>query len=93
VLATRLQTRVDALGVDEQADLAWLDRTLPKNFPLQGNLDPALLQAGGSALQLRVQEIITLLRNRPHIFNLGHGIWPTTPIAHVEGLLASVRGG
>jgi uroporphyrinogen decarboxylase len=58
---------------------------------LQGNLDPQVLVAGGDALQQATEKILTAFRGCPHIFNLGHGILPETPIAHVEALLAQVR--
>jgi uroporphyrinogen decarboxylase len=86
------KTGVDALGIDEQADRDYLALNLPKNFPVQGNLDPALLHAGGNALVAEVHAIMQTFKNRPHIFNLGHGIWPTTPIPHVEALLTCLRG-
>jgi uroporphyrinogen decarboxylase len=50
------------------------------------------LVAGGKALETAVDRIITAFADRPHIFNLGHGIVPDAPIAHVEALLNRVRG-
>jgi uroporphyrinogen decarboxylase len=61
-------------------------------LPIQGNLDPLALIAGGRVLDEAVARILDALRNRPHIFNLGHGIQQTTPIAHVEQLMAAVKG-
>ncbi len=58
---------------------------------LQGNLDPLALIAGGAALEEAVTRILAAFRHRPHIFNLGHGILPETPIAHVERLVELVR--
>ena len=58
---------------------------------LQGNLDPLALIAGGQALDAAVGRILAAFRHRPHIFNLGHGILPETPIAHVERLVELVR--
>ena len=86
------ETGVDAVGLDETVDPAWADRELPKGLPVQGNLDPLVLIAGGSSLAEAVTRILDALRNRPHIFNLGHGIQQTTPIAHVEQLMAAVKG-
>ena len=60
---------------------------------MQGNLDPLALIAGGEALTLAVERILDAFAGRPHIFNLGHGILQDTPIAHVEQLLALVKGG
>jgi uroporphyrinogen decarboxylase len=86
-------TGVDAVGLDETVDPAWAHAVLPKGLPVQGNLDPLALIAGGSVLSAAVDNILTSLAGRPHIFNLGHGILPHTPIAHVEALLAQVRAG
>jgi uroporphyrinogen decarboxylase len=85
------ETGVDALGLDESIDPAWAARELPQSLPLQGNLDPLALLAGGEALENAVGRILSSLQGRPHIFNLGHGIIKETPIAHVEQLLALVR--
>lgn len=57
----------------------------------QGNLDPVALIAGGSVLDREIDGILTAARGGPHVFNLGHGITPETPIAHVEQLVARVR--
>jgi uroporphyrinogen decarboxylase len=84
-------TGVDALGLDETIDPEWAARTLPANLPLQGNLDPLALLAGGAALEKAVARILSCFAGRPHVFNLGHGIIKETPIAHVEQLLALVR--
>ena len=85
------ETKVDALGLDETIDPAWAVRALPETLPLQGNLDPLALLAGGAALENAVGRILSSFQGRPHIFNLGHGIIKETPIAHVEQLLALVR--
>ena len=67
-------------------------RELPAGLPVQGNLDPLALIAGGEALEAAVERILDAFAGRPHIFNLGHGILQDTPIAHVEELLALVKG-
>ena len=59
---------------------------------LQGNLDPLLLLAGGPELSREIHRIRDAFNGRPHIFNLGHGILPPTPIANVELLIREVRG-
>ncbi len=61
-------------------------------MPVQGNLDPLLLLAGSDELEKRCRVILDAFADRPHVFNLGHGIDRRTPIAHVERLLACVRG-
>jgi uroporphyrinogen decarboxylase len=68
-----------------------MNANLPKGMPVQGNLDPMRLVAGGPDLDRRVREIVEGLRGRPHIFNLGHGVVPETPIAHVEQTLRVLR--
>jgi uroporphyrinogen decarboxylase len=85
------ETGVDALGLDETIDPLWAARELPEHLPLQGNLDPLVLLAGGAALENAVGRILSCFAGRPHIFNLGHGIIKETPIAHVERLLELVR--
>ncbi len=86
------RTGVTAIGLDTAIPLRRMSALLPKGMPVQGNLDPMRLVAGGPDLEKRVREIVEQLRNRPHIFNLGHGVTPETPIAHVEQVLAAVRG-
>ena len=85
--------RPDAIGLDETIDPAWADAALPAGMPVQGNLDPLALLAGGDALERGIDRILAAFPERPHVFNLGHGIGQHTPIAHVEALLARVRGG
>jgi len=87
------ETGVDAIGLDETVDPAWADVELPAHLPVQGNLDPLALVAGGGALDAAIDRILAAFPDRPHIFNLGHGIVPDTPIAHVEHLIRRVRGG
>ena len=86
------ETGVDAIGLDETVDPAWADATLPAHLPVQGNLDPLALVAGGEVLDAAIDRILAAFPDRPHIFNLGHGIVPDTPIAHVEHLIRRVRG-
>ncbi|MBL8656403.1 MAG: uroporphyrinogen decarboxylase [Altererythrobacter sp.] len=86
------ETGVDAVGVDETVDPVWAARELPAGMPVQGNLDPLLLLAGGEALERRIDAVLEAFAERPHIFNLGHGIGQFTPIEHVEKLIATVRG-
>lgn len=86
------ETGVDAIGLDETVDPAWANQVLPEALPVQGNLDPLLLIAGGETLDAAVDAIRAAFPDRPHVFNLGHGIQLDTPIAHVERLLARIRG-
>jgi uroporphyrinogen decarboxylase len=86
------ETGVNALGLDETVDPLWAAKELPAKLPLQGNLDPLALLAGGAAQESAVKRILDAFADRPHIFNLGHGILPDTPIAHVEQLIDQVKG-
>jgi uroporphyrinogen decarboxylase len=86
------ETKVDALGLDETIDPIWAARELPAGMPVQGNLDPLLLLAGGAELEKQTVRVLEAFADRPHIFNLGHGIGQHTPVEHVEQLLVLVRG-
>lgn len=91
LLAYAEQTGVDAIGIDETVDPVWANDILPKNLPVQGNLDPLALIAGGEILEQAAAHINDAFADRPHIFNLGHGIGQDTPIEHVEKLLTLLR--
>lgn len=86
------ETGVQAIGLDETVDPVWADAALPEGLPVQGNLDPLALIAGGTMLDEAIDRILAAFTDRPHIFNLGHGIQQDTPIAHVEHALARIRG-
>lgn len=86
-------TKVSAIGLDESVDPLWAAKELPKELPVQGNLDPLALIAGGGELHAAVHRILDAFAGRPHIFNLGHGILQDTPVDHVEQLIALVKGG
>lgn len=81
-----------ALGLDTAIDPHWAAKNISNTITLQGNLDPIALLTGGSTLDEAIDCILNSFANRPHIFNLGHGILPETPIAHVEQMLKRVRG-
>jgi uroporphyrinogen decarboxylase len=81
-------TGVTAVAIDETGTPA----DLPRSMPVQGNLDPLALLAGGASLDRAIDETLERFEGRPHIFNLGHGIDRETPIAHVEQLLKRLRG-
>ena len=85
------ETGVDAIGLDETVDPLWANRELPDRMPVQGNLDPLALMAGGDALRDATLRVLDALGSRPHIFNLGHGIGQHTPITHVEQLVELVK--
>ncbi len=83
---------IAAIGLDTAADPKVAASLLPERLALQGNLDPLALIAGGAALDAAVDAVLQAFAPRAHIFNLGHGILPETPIAHVERMLARLRG-
>lgn len=91
-LAYATDTGVSAIGLDHQVDTKWAARALQPLMPVQGNLDPICLLAGGDALMMAAEKIIADLSNGPFIFNLGHGINKETPIAHVEQLVKLIKG-
>ena len=86
-------TGIDAVGVDTGMDLALVRSALPPRVVLQGNLDPIALVAGGSALEQETLSVLDGMRGWPCVFNLGHGIVPQTPPAHVGRLVELVRAG
>ena len=67
------------------------DPAFRADVAVQGNMDPLLLLAGGPALEKDIDRIVSTFAGRPHVFNLGHGILPPTPIAHVERLMARLN--
>ncbi len=85
------ETGITALALDQAQDGVWFSQNLPKETVLQGNLDPAVLRVGGAALQSEVDRVKKNFSGRAHIFNLGHGITPDTPIEHVERLVQLVK--
>ncbi|GEQ97499.1 uroporphyrinogen decarboxylase [Iodidimonas gelatinilytica] len=83
---------VDAVSLDSGMVLSFADETLPKGLAVQGNLDPQYVVAGGALMEKEATRILNALSNRPHIFNLGHGFVPYTPVDHVERLAAFLHG-
>ncbi len=82
---------VQAVGLDVQAPAA-LGRRLQERVAIQGALDPLLLRGGGAALDARVEQLLEQWESGPYIFNLGHGVLPDTPLAHIERVVARVTG-
>jgi uroporphyrinogen decarboxylase len=83
---------VDAIGLDWTVDRGFVRDRVQSRVPVQGNLDPLVLVAGGAALERAIDAVLEAFAGRPFIFNLGHGIVPETPIAHVEAMLSRIRG-
>jgi uroporphyrinogen decarboxylase len=91
ILRFAAETTMNGISIDTAGDLEGLTRQ--KGLPtLQGNLDPLALVAGGDGLDRAIDHILGVAENRPFVFNLGHGILPETPIAHVEQLIRRIRG-
>jgi uroporphyrinogen decarboxylase len=84
------ETGITALSIDATVPLD-LAQALQSHGPVQGNLDPVVLVAGGSALDDAVGKILAALRGGPFIFNLGHGVLPETPLEHVARLATLIR--
>lgn len=83
---------VNGVSVDWMADRRLIKERIQTRVAVQGNLDPLALLSGGDALDRSVDCILEDFSHGPFIFNLGHGILPETPIAHVEQMLKRVRG-
>ena len=83
---------VDAIGLDWMIEPRFARERIQKQRPVQGNLDPLVLLAGGAALDRAIDAVMEAFAGGPFIFNLGHGVLPATPLAHVERLIARVRG-
>ena len=85
-------TLVDTVAMDTSVDPVRAAVELPATIAIQGNLDPMALLAGGAALAAEARSVLAAFRGRPAVFNLGHGIVPQTPPAHVADLMELVRG-
>ena len=83
---------VDAVGLDWMIELGFAREQVQRLRPVQGNLDPLVLLVGGATLDRAIDAILEVFAAGPFIFNLGHGVMPETPLAHVERLIARVRG-
>ena len=86
-------TGVNAVGLDYATPLNFAAANVPAGVTVQGNLDPLRLVVGGTQMEERAREIVAAFADRPHIFNLGHGIVPETPIEHVARLVELVKRG
>lgn len=84
-------TGISVIATDHQLPTSWIKNTLQPLMPVQGNLDPMSLKAGGDHLALNLEKILSDLSSGPFVFNLGHGIDKDTPIAHVERLVEIIR--
>ena len=85
-------TKVNAVSIDWTAEPAFIRERVQSTVAVQGNVDPLVLIAGGAALDQAVDDVLSNYAKGRLIFNLGHGIQPETPIAHVEQMVKRVRG-
>jgi uroporphyrinogen decarboxylase len=85
--------QVQAIGLDTQASAALGRRVQENGMAIQGALDPLLLRRGGDAMEARIDQLIEQWSGGRHIFNLGHGVLPDTPVEHVAQLVRRVKGG
>jgi uroporphyrinogen decarboxylase len=85
------QVPVNAVGLDWMVDPDFARDVIQARRPVQGNLDPLVLRAGGAALDRGVERVLAAFSGGPFIFNLGHGILPDTPVEHVERMIARIR--
>lgn len=84
-------TGVNAVGLDTQTPPEYAAKNLLPLCPVQGNLDPFTLLAGGTELDRQIDKIKSTFAGKPYIFNLGHGIDKDTPPENVEHLVERVR--
>jgi uroporphyrinogen decarboxylase len=86
------ETGIDAVSLGNEIDRSFAREQIQSRLPVQGNVDPLALLEGGATLDREVDAVLQAFGAGPLIFNLGHGILPQTPIAHVERMLKRVRG-
>ncbi len=86
------ETGVNAVSLGNEIDRGFARDEIQSRLPVQGNVDPQALLEGGARLDREVDAVLQAFGAGPLIFNLGHGILPQTPIAHVERMLRRVRG-
>ena len=85
------EVEVNCIALDQHTDPFWANCVLPSHLTIQGNLDPLCLVAGGQQMKDEISKIIDCFADRPHIFNLGHGVVPQTPPQHVQDLVDFIR--
>jgi uroporphyrinogen decarboxylase len=90
IAAYAAETGVDAVNLDPTVPIGWARSSMPSKI-MQGNLDPLVLVAGGSILDDEVRRICDAFAGHPFVFNLGHGIVPETPPAHVARVAELLR--
>ena len=84
--------KMDILSVDYNIDMEWLIKNLRTDVILQGNLDPNKINRGGKELENAVNTLLTLTKDRDHIYCSGHGLLPSTPIKNIERVIEILKG-
>ena len=82
---------IDAVALDHMTDIGWAHSNIRPELTFQGNIDPLSLVAGGQQMRNSIDSVLDIMQDRPHIFNLGHGVVPHTPPEHVAELVDYVR--
>ena len=85
------ETKVNAVSLESGIDREFARKEIQARVAVQGNLDPGVLRAGGSALDREIDNVLEAFAQGLFIFNLGHGILPDTPVENVERMLKRVR--
>ena len=85
------EVEMNCIALDQNTNPFWANCALPSNIAIQGNLDPLCLVAGGQQMMDEISRIIDCFADRPHIFNLGHGVVPHTPPEHIQDLVDFIR--
>lgn len=83
------ETGVDMVGIDMQTPMEWAAKNIA--LPLQGNLDPILLATDGKGAVAETKRLIEIMRDKPFVFNLGHGMIPQTPLENVMAVCETIR--
>jgi uroporphyrinogen decarboxylase len=86
-----IESGVQGVSIDQSVDLPWVDECFPQNVAIQGAIDPYLLVAGRSSLEDCAKYHLNILKNRPYIVNLSHGVVPETPPEHLTNLINIIR--
>ena len=85
-------TGADCVALDNSVSPQWAADNVQIDGCVQGNLDPRHMVTGGQALVDETRQILRAFSGGPHIFNLGHGITPTSDTANVQLMIDTVRG-
>ena len=85
-------TGITAIGFDHHIPALWIKDNIQSSMPIQGNLDPYALIGGGQYMFSEIDTILDCFKDRPYVFNLGHGIDKSTPPDNVKQMVEYVRG-